>query len=479
MPRVSICTPVLNMSDWLRECIASVRAQSFTDWEMVIVDDGSTEDIAALVASFQDTRIVFIRLPENRGVAIAGNTAFRAARGEYVQPLSADEWIAPEKLAEQIAHLDANPALAAVFGLPDPLPGETDDQYGMRAYNRSRIDWLRTLLTLDRVPLSSASALWRRSVFDEIGYFDEELRITSDLEFYIRLFKRFEVEVLPKRWAGSRPRTDAISSLNQKNSARMRDEIAKVHAKHAIGDRPGEIGYHGKVVIVTPHRQGEGFASYISSLLQTITVLERLGISWDYWPLDGFSYVDQARNLACARFLEDAEATDLVFIDSDESWDTMGFIRLLTAPVEIVGGSYMAKNDWQRWTAQMKTEGGVPLGMMIPDGGALIEAEALPAGFLRIRRTALERFREAYPQLRYLDPAADVSAPDREYTAFFERAREVGLCFREDFMFCRRWRAIGGQLWIEPRVGITHFGVKGYFGNLDGWLRSLPKEEIK
>ena len=57
MPKVTICTPVLNMSEWLRGCIASVMAQTFADWEMIIVDDGSTEDIAAVVASFKDDRL--------------------------------------------------------------------------------------------------------------------------------------------------------------------------------------------------------------------------------------------------------------------------------------------------------------------------------------------------------------------------------------------------------------------------------------
>lgn len=480
MPRVSFCTPVLNMGEWLKITIASVIAQTYTDWEMCIVDDGSTDDITGIVASFNDERIRLKVLPVNCGVAVASNAAFRMAQGEYINALSADEWVMPDKLHDQVRFLDEHPNVACVFGLPtfigdgpDAAP-PTKTQYELGAYNRSRQDWLQTLLSVDRVPLASCSSLYRRSVWDEVGFYDERLRITTDLELYIRMATKWDLHILPVFNAGCRIRTDGISSLNKESAIRMREEMQLVHAKHG-GDGKAKINYKGKVVIATPFYEQRAYSPYVKSLVQTTAVLSRLGVNWDFWPAEGFSYVDQARNILCARFIEDESCTDLVFIDADEDWDTMGLLRLLMAPYEVVGASYPMKNDWLKWTAQLHCDAdGQPLGVMQPDGGALMEADSLPAGFLRIRRSALVKFRDAYPELAYCDPTADITAPDRQYTAFFERFRDGGACYGEDVMFSRRWKAIGGQLWVEPRVSINHYGMKGYFGNLDGYLRTAP-----
>lgn len=444
--------------------IQSVLRQTYDKWELIIVDDGSPVGaLDEVFGKYPDPRIKWI-WQTNQGVTKAVNTAFQHATGDLVQPLSADEWIEPTKLEEQVAYLTSHPEISAVFGLP-----KAGDQYELGAYNRSRADWLVTLLALDRVPLSSASALWRRSLFDDIGYFDEDFRITSDLEWYVRLFREKEVRMLPKLWAGSRQRSDAISSLNQKNSIAMREEMERVNSKHK---KEGKLTFTGKLIIATPFYEMKGFSPYIKSLVETTRLLERLKVNWEYWPLEGYSYVDEARNVTCARFLEDTEATDLLFIDSDEGWGGLGLLRLLMSSEEVIGGLYPLKNDWDGWKTSpyfWATQDDQPIGKKTPDGGAILKADMLPAGFMRIKRSALERFRDSYPDLRFRNERADVSAPDREYTAFFERTSDAG----EDVNFCRRWKAIGGELWIEPRISITHYGIKGWFGNLDGYLRSL------
>jgi glycosyltransferase involved in cell wall biosynthesis len=496
MPRISVCTPVLDMQDWLKITIKSVVAQTFKDWEMIIVDDGSTQDIRSVVDSFKDKRLKYHRLPENKGIAIAANTAFKLAKGEFINPLAADEWLMPKAMEERIAYMDEHQDVAMVFGLPAFIGDEPHDhgmtdeqlrlyQYEKQAHNRPRAEWVNTLMNILNVPLCSASSLWRRKVVEEMGYYDERLRAALDLDLYVRVFKDFEVRIEPKFWAGCRLRTDgkAISTVNTQNMIDMRREM-KLVAQKLEGEN-NKIQWDGKVVIATPFYELRAFSPYPRSLVQTVTTLSSMGVKWDFWPVEGYSYVDVARNVICGRFLEDDDATDLFLIDSDESWDALSFLRVLFAPFDIVGASYPMKNAWTQWTAEMIVQDNHPIGRLMPDGSAFLKAHTLPAGFMRVRKAALLRFQEKYPELRYHDPAADQAAPDRHYTAFFECVREEGFRWGEDRTFSRRMNAIGEELWIEPRVSINHWGQKAWFGNLDAYLRStsapaqdMPRQKV-
>src|SRR5882672_7329303 len=158
--RVSICCSVLNQSEYLRKMISSVIAQTFTDWELIIVDDGSTEDIKAVVDRYADSRLVYEKFPENRGIPHGLNHAFTMASGDYLQPLSADEWIWERKLEVQVAWMDDHPGIGCTWGMP--WKGEMGErpQWEMlewKAHNRSREAWIRTLLRLEDIPIGGAS----------------------------------------------------------------------------------------------------------------------------------------------------------------------------------------------------------------------------------------------------------------------------------------------------------------------------------
>ena len=109
-PLVSVVLPVYNRAQFLRRAIQSVRAQTFRDLELVVVDDGSTDGSAAAVPPSEDSRIRVIRLPRNRGVSRARNIGIEEARGTLVAFLdSDDEWL-PEKLERQVARFREHPA---------------------------------------------------------------------------------------------------------------------------------------------------------------------------------------------------------------------------------------------------------------------------------------------------------------------------------------------------------------------------------
>jgi len=107
MKTVSIMTPSHNCSGFISETIHSVLSQTFTNWEMVIVDDCSTDNSVEVIQSFveQDSRIKLIQLSENSGAAVARNTAIEAAQGRYIAFLDSDDLWVPEKLEKQLAFM--------------------------------------------------------------------------------------------------------------------------------------------------------------------------------------------------------------------------------------------------------------------------------------------------------------------------------------------------------------------------------------
>lgn len=104
---VSVITPTYNSKDYIRDTIESVKNQTYTNWEMVIVDDGSTDETISIINKYQeeDARIRLIKLERNQGAAIARNTAIQNANGRYIAFLDSDDRWLPEKLERQLSFM--------------------------------------------------------------------------------------------------------------------------------------------------------------------------------------------------------------------------------------------------------------------------------------------------------------------------------------------------------------------------------------
>ncbi|MEM4724269.1 MAG: glycosyltransferase family A protein, partial [Candidatus Hadarchaeum sp.] len=113
MSSVSVIIPCYNHGHYLPCAVNSVMAQTFADWEAIIVDDGSTDNTREVAAQFTDSRVRYI-YQDNRGLAAARNTGIRAAQGEYLAFLDADDEWEPTFLEACVAALSQQPALAAV-----------------------------------------------------------------------------------------------------------------------------------------------------------------------------------------------------------------------------------------------------------------------------------------------------------------------------------------------------------------------------
>ena len=185
-PRVSVVIPTHNRAARLPRAVASVLAQTWTDLELLIVDDRSTDETPAAIERFADGRIRSFHHARNAGQSKALNTGIEHARGEYVAFLDDDdEWL-PGKLAAQVAVLDAAPpAVGLVYCWREELEETSRRRIGTTRLTL-RGDIFEHVLAL-HVPVSPSSWLVRRTTARAVGGFDEGLHRAKDVDFVCRI----------------------------------------------------------------------------------------------------------------------------------------------------------------------------------------------------------------------------------------------------------------------------------------------------
>ena len=191
-PLVSIITPVYNRAGVISRAIRSVQAQSYTNWELLLCDDGSTDGTTEVITSFQDRdkRIGLLRHDTTLGAADARNTPMRAARGKYIAFLdSDDEWF-PEKLSRQVAHLESLPENVGVC-----LTGaEIIKNRIRRSHDIPCRQWevspLKTF-TAGRMHFTTSTIVIRRSCLETTGLMTSQLRRGQDEDLLLRLFLHY------------------------------------------------------------------------------------------------------------------------------------------------------------------------------------------------------------------------------------------------------------------------------------------------
>lgn len=184
------------------------------------------------------------------------------------------------------------------------------------------------------------------------------------------------------------------------------------------------------------------------------------------------SVITRARNVLVAHFLQQTDCTDLVMIDGDISWEPGSLTRLCSHPVDLVGGAYRARGEPVGEPEKYILR---PLDhelVVNPEHG-LMEVEGVGAGFLRITRAGAEKLTEGRKEFWYCD---DATAPGLKIYCLFDFEWEAhpngdgGIYYSEDYTFCRRWRALGEKVWIDPQLTLHHTGEKMYSGKLISFL---------
>lgn len=193
MPRVSIITPVYNCATHIAETMASVAAQTLTDYEHILINDGSSDGTAAMIDAASDARCRVFHRDVNRGLIASRNLAAAAATGEFIAVLDHDDLWHPEKLAKQVALLDSNP-LMGVVGTHSTLIDTRSQHIGYKRNARYMGDALR-IGQLFRNNFVHSSIMVRRALIHEPMYVDE-FQLCEDYNLIYQIGRTHDIAII-------------------------------------------------------------------------------------------------------------------------------------------------------------------------------------------------------------------------------------------------------------------------------------------
>jgi GT2 family glycosyltransferase len=280
IPRVSVVIPAFNHARWVADAVRSVAAQQFRDLEIIVVDDGSTDDTARALGEC-GVPLRYLH-QDNRGPSSARNAGVQVARGRLIAFLDADDLWLPDKLALQVPVIDARAEAAVVYADAVFWDESTRRPQGTHA-GRHRHPSGRILgaLLVDN-PIPSPTPLVRRTALVQAGGFDETLRACEDWDLWIRLARKAEIHCLE--------RPLAVYRLHGENShgdvARMKHHQHLV-LRRALADPalPPSLRRRGPVLVAHRHLDfamahfGRGeYAAAREELLQALRWNPRLAL---------------------------------------------------------------------------------------------------------------------------------------------------------------------------------------------------------
>jgi len=187
-PLVSICIPAFNAARWLPAALESALAQTYPHCELIVVDDGSTDDTLAVARGFE-SRGVRVVHQANAGQCAAANHALRLARGDYVKFFDADDLLSPEMIARQVAALRERPGCLAYGEWARFHTDPAEARFVPRAgwHDAAPADWLVEIWSDGEPMMQCALFLLPRPLLDACGGWDERLSLINDFEFFARL----------------------------------------------------------------------------------------------------------------------------------------------------------------------------------------------------------------------------------------------------------------------------------------------------
>jgi glycosyltransferase involved in cell wall biosynthesis len=241
MPTVSVVIPTYNRADVLPRAIDSVLNQTFEDFELIIVDDASTDSTEKVVNSYTDNRLRFLQHEINKNGSAARNTGIKASEGDYIAFLDSDDEWHPEKLEKQIQQLNESSEdwVANYCGVTidrsSKIKSVLSDLLNHDAQNEGQDEVIRRILSLSGFVHGGSTLVATRSVVSSIGGFDESFHRNQDIEFTIRLARagkvaRVDDELVTLHESG-RPDPDAVAESKVKLFTAFEDEIDRFESQ--------------------------------------------------------------------------------------------------------------------------------------------------------------------------------------------------------------------------------------------------------
>ena len=255
--------------------------------------------------------------------------------------------------------------------------------------------------------------------------------------------------------------------------------------------------YKPTICILTPCYGSMCYVNYVYCLIKTKEVFELYGIGLKIEFCKNDSLVSRARNNLVAKAMAMPNITHIMFIDNDITWDPINIIKLMIADKPIVGGIYpLKKYNWEKIaqnknfvTDIIKRKNESTMKDFIDDDTLiqysllnynvnyfnnevkieknLAEVRHIATGFMLIKRGAIEKMMEAFPNTKYVDDVHFLEKNENDYAyALFDCGVEDNHYLSEDWMFCSRWTKMGGKLWIDVSINLSHTGIEDFHGSL-------------
>jgi len=232
MPLVSVIIPTYNRSGMLEQALRSVYAQTFKDFELIVVDDGSTDNTAKVMEKY--ARQIKYLPKKNGGVASARNLGLKAATGDLVAWLDDDDYFLPDKLEKQVKYMALHPEVGLVY--TGMLMIDTTGIHQTRTYiippHYKSCSEIRNVLARNCF-FGNSTVMMRKECFDRAGFFDENLKHTVDYDMWLRVAAYFRFGCVPEvlavyRWHGrqiSMHRDNRILPVLRKKAKKLYAEI--------------------------------------------------------------------------------------------------------------------------------------------------------------------------------------------------------------------------------------------------------------
>ncbi|MDD5454425.1 MAG: glycosyltransferase [Candidatus Ratteibacteria bacterium] len=234
-PLISVIIPAYNRAKFLEEAVKSVLAQTYKNWELIIVDDGSTDDTSEVVKKFLDERIIYLH-QDNKGASAARNKGILKAKGEYIAFLDSDDMWLPQKLQKQLEVFNKSrfkPGVVYTGIQYMDYKGNLKKQRKLPAY---RGNIFKKLLRKNIAGIGS-TMLVKKECFEKCGSFDENLPSRMDLDMILRISEHFTVDYVPEILALERIHEGRITAdIEKKIKGRemLFDKIRPYLKKHRI-----------------------------------------------------------------------------------------------------------------------------------------------------------------------------------------------------------------------------------------------------
>lgn len=261
------------------------------------------------------------------------------------------------------------------------------------------------------------------------------------------------------------------------------------------------IKYNPKLYILTPCFASLCYVNYVDCMLKTVELFKQLNFQLVIEFCKNDSLVSRARNNLVAKAMTDPNATHVLFIDNDITWNPFDILKLIIADKPIIGGAYPLKNyNWEKFLnkdgnfdpANMKSgidkKNAHPILRNIIDDktmlqynllryninylsdsleiyGNLTKVRHLATGFMMIQRSVFEKMMKAFPSTKYVDDVNFLRGDENNNAyALFDCGVEDGHYFSEDWLFCKRWSKMGGDIWLDVSINLMHTGIEDYKG---------------